>query len=370
MSEIQPASVLRDPVLNWTGTTCGLFKLFFRDLLLSIATLGVYRFWATTNMRQYVCSNIRVAGRPLTYTGTGWGLMRLSLLWLPVVLALAALAAHMWLSGSNTVPLPPPEYDMSVDPPFGAVGSVILSVVFTFMLLVCAFVIALLTYPLVHTYGFLQRRYLLAHTQLCDTGFGQDGSAAGFAGAMSGRMLLCLVTLGTHTPWMETERLRRTRGATRWGKLKFGFTGQGGELLGWHALTWMSAATTLAVVTAALSMIDIATRSAAGTPADVSFWAVLAAGSAYAAAPVLAWLILSTAVSHFTIRHLTLADGAIRFGLKASFGRLLVLRLTNALIVVFSLGLLTPLAVQRRMRFFMTQITLTGDLAILEKQIR
>lgn len=41
------------------------------NAVLSIATLGFYRFWAKTRLRRYLWSSIRIYGEPLEYTGTG-----------------------------------------------------------------------------------------------------------------------------------------------------------------------------------------------------------------------------------------------------------------------------------------------------------
>lgn len=48
-----------------------LFWLAFRTAILTILTLGIYRFWMTTNLRRYYWGQVRIQGDPLEYTGTG-----------------------------------------------------------------------------------------------------------------------------------------------------------------------------------------------------------------------------------------------------------------------------------------------------------
>jgi len=58
-----------------------------RDGLLTLATLGVYGFWATTRLRRRVWGRIVIDGRPLAYTGTAREL------WLPALCVALAVAA-------------------------------------------------------------------------------------------------------------------------------------------------------------------------------------------------------------------------------------------------------------------------------------
>ncbi|MGB0797738.1 MAG: DUF898 family protein, partial [Planktomarina sp.] len=48
-----------------------LFWLAIKTTLLTVITLGVYRFWARTRIRRYIWSAIRPGGDEFEYTGTG-----------------------------------------------------------------------------------------------------------------------------------------------------------------------------------------------------------------------------------------------------------------------------------------------------------
>ena len=52
---------------NWGG----FFKIAIMNLLLTIITLGLYRFWATTREREYLWSQTQFIDERLEWTGTG-----------------------------------------------------------------------------------------------------------------------------------------------------------------------------------------------------------------------------------------------------------------------------------------------------------
>ncbi|BAK64826.1 hypothetical membrane protein [Sphingobium sp. SYK-6] len=55
----------------FTGDWRDYAPIAFTNLLLTIVTLGVYRFWATTRTRRYLWSRTRFIDEPLEWTGTG-----------------------------------------------------------------------------------------------------------------------------------------------------------------------------------------------------------------------------------------------------------------------------------------------------------
>src|SRR4051794_33119066 len=55
----------------YEGRLGEIYGIFIVNLLLSIVTLGFYRFWGKTRMRRYVWSRVSLSGDPFEYTGTG-----------------------------------------------------------------------------------------------------------------------------------------------------------------------------------------------------------------------------------------------------------------------------------------------------------
>jgi len=60
---------------GFEGTWREFAPIAFTNLLLTIVTLGIYRFWATTRTRRYLWSRTRFIDEPLEWTGTGLELL-------------------------------------------------------------------------------------------------------------------------------------------------------------------------------------------------------------------------------------------------------------------------------------------------------
>jgi uncharacterized membrane protein YjgN (DUF898 family) len=57
--------------ISFTGRWQDYLKIAVTNLLLTIVTLGIYRFWATARQRRYLWSNTRIIDDELEWTGTG-----------------------------------------------------------------------------------------------------------------------------------------------------------------------------------------------------------------------------------------------------------------------------------------------------------
>lgn len=76
--------------VSFHGSWTEFSKIVLPNVLLTLVTLGVYRFWATTRERQYLWSKTRFIDEPLEWTGRGielfWGfVMVFFLLGLPLI---------------------------------------------------------------------------------------------------------------------------------------------------------------------------------------------------------------------------------------------------------------------------------------------
>ena len=65
------APVAGERAIQFTGTWREYLPIAATNLLLSIVTLGIYRFWATARQRRYLWSRTEIIGDPLEWTGTG-----------------------------------------------------------------------------------------------------------------------------------------------------------------------------------------------------------------------------------------------------------------------------------------------------------
>ena len=55
----------------YRGDRTPLFKLAFATSILTLITLGIYRFWAKTRIRKYIWSSASASSDAFEYTGTG-----------------------------------------------------------------------------------------------------------------------------------------------------------------------------------------------------------------------------------------------------------------------------------------------------------
>lgn len=66
--------------LEYDASTEQVYKIWLVNILLSILTLGIYRFWGKTRLRRYLTSGFILDGDRFDYTGTGgelfWGFMK------------------------------------------------------------------------------------------------------------------------------------------------------------------------------------------------------------------------------------------------------------------------------------------------------
>lgn len=167
---------------SYHGRAGALAALTLGNVLLTVITLGVYRFWARARYRAYFWRSVRFLGDHFEYTGTGLELFLGFLIALVVIVPLAAT---------------PTVIELFVAVPFGPLYAAPLYVVFF-----------VLVYFLIGFATFRARRYRLSRTAWRGIRAGQSGSAVRYALMMLGYTLLTMVTLGLTAP-LATVRLQR-----------------------------------------------------------------------------------------------------------------------------------------------------------------
>src|SRR5215471_14672701 len=65
-----------EPWLVYDGKLAELYRIFVPTLLLSIVTLGIYRFWGKTRIRRYLWAHTSFQGDRFVYADTGGELFR------------------------------------------------------------------------------------------------------------------------------------------------------------------------------------------------------------------------------------------------------------------------------------------------------
>ncbi len=181
---------------RYTGERGPLFGLAFKAALLTVITLGIYRFWAKTRIRKYIWSSVRLGNDTLEYTGTGLEKF-LGFLVAVVVLAvyLGLVQLILFYFGLHFVFEPQTEAEMLMQ-----VGVIYAS----FFALV----------PLMLFARYRARRYMLARTRWRGIRFGMDKAAWGYVWRAIGHGILTALTLGILLPrqtfWLEKYKTDRS----------------------------------------------------------------------------------------------------------------------------------------------------------------
>ena len=200
----------------------GLVPLAVKGYLLTLITLGIYRFWYITDLRRFFWNRTLVHGSALEYTGRGVEIFIGFLIALAVILPLNGLAVGATLG---------------LGPAGGLVPLAILPV-----------------------YGFLtlfavyrSRRYRVNRTLWRGLRLHQTGSGWGYAARAAGWVILCVATLGLCVPWAEADLYRYRIERMHIGSSPFSFHGGWRSIAKPFALIWI--VFVLPVATAVIALL-------------------------------------------------------------------------------------------------------------------
>ena len=333
--------------LSYAGRTATLFGIHYVNLALNLITLWIYRFWARTRVRRFLWAGARIDDEPFEYTGTGseifFGFLRV------VAVLLAPLIVL------QLVPLA-----------FDEENEWIVFVTETLRLAAILYLIYAGTY--------FARRYRMSRTLWRGIRFHQAGSAWRYGALRLGHLMLVFLTLGVYFPWYQMAVARYETENLRFGTGKFAFDGRGRDLIG--RFLGVSAIALLIALGAFFAVMMVGVFAGAYSPrlpnpAELSFNARAIVAATAATAMLFgtfyaAFLWYKAHVYRYTAERTRLETLGLAAPTLTGF-RLARLILGNSLLVILSLGMLTPLAVQRTMRFWCRHLTLVGtvDLATI-----
>ena len=166
---------------RFEGQRGPLAGLLLRNLLLSILTVGIYRFWGRTHVRRFVWRHTVLLDDALEYLGTG-GELFIGFL-IAVAVLLPVLAAYSVL-----------QFLFADGPDYALLALEILYYLVLFFLIQIA----------IHR----MRRYRLTRTAWRGVRFGLGGSSLAYARISFGYGLLTAATLGLAYPWMRAATLK------------------------------------------------------------------------------------------------------------------------------------------------------------------
>ena len=275
--------------VRFRGRPAMLWRLLARGAVLLMLTLGIYRFWLTTDVRRYLWSNTELAGDSFEYSGTARELL------LGFLIAIAVL-----------VPLYIAFFLLAL-----AVGSAgeALSGPIAFLVLTL----------LGHYAVYRARRYRLTRTIYRGVRFHQTGSAWRYAVCALIWWTLIVLTLGLAYPFAQARLERFKMRNTHFGNLPGRFEGSGLQLLLRGFVLWFLAIVpfTAGVVLTFRGIDWSALRAAAGGDDPASWLEVSGlAGAVVYATLTGAWLLLSFAILYPIFQAMLLRwwAGGLRFG--------------------------------------------------------
>ena len=187
-----------------------LIGLLLKNLVLTILTLGIYRFWARTHVRRRLWSSVAIQGEPLVYTGRAKELL------IGFLLALIILVPVMGVFGFISA-LTPPNTLTHLIVNLGTL------VFFSFLGLMAV---------------YFARRYLLSRTAWRGIHAGQTGSFTQFIGAHLKFYLPSVLTLGLMLPWSQAKVHNYRAGITYFGTAQFSADAKPAGLWGPYLLAW------------------------------------------------------------------------------------------------------------------------------------
>ena len=207
--------------LRHHGEVYDLFGIHIVNILLTIVTIGIYRFWAKTRVRRYLWSQTSFLGDRFEYTGTGKEL----LLGFAIVIVFLLIFFGVYIALFTWIW---PEW-------FNDQG---LQTLYSAPLFVLSVVI-------VGMARFRARRYRLSRTLWRGIRGAQTGSSVQYGLRSLGFWVLALLTLGFYMPYMSTRLAAYKFNNTWFGDRRIEFNATGDRLLGVFAICWLLTLPTL-----------------------------------------------------------------------------------------------------------------------------
>lgn len=338
-AEPTPAQDQDAITLTWRQPK-GLVSLSFVNFFLKIITLGIYAFWARTEVRKRIWSGIRLNGEPLQYTGTGGELFKGF-----VIIFFVVIIPLMLVSVASAIIFGPE-----------TLGHNLVTIA---MYAVIFFLFGMGIYR--------AWRYRLSRTRWRGIRAALVGSDTEYAGRFFGTGFLIPLTLGWIVPWRTTQLQELITNDSRFGNRPFRFTAKSGPLYGPFTVLWISAVCIITAGSFALwhfnppsDLLRHGPQQGGMPEAAVIMWIVkfyILLGIGFLIYSVISTWYRTRQFNHFA-NHTLFESG--RFSGSMRWLGLLWVTISNYLMVFLTLGLLTPIAQARIMRYTIEHLDFVG----------
>lgn len=250
MNEVQDSPVAAMPpagpvVPQFLGRRGALFGLVLKTMLLTLLTLGIYRFWAKTRLRRYFWGNVVIAGEPLEYTGKATELLVGFLIVIAVLVPLSVASSVLRVLAEGGP---------------GWIGAVLDVGYFAVLLFLIDFAV------------YRMWRYRLTRTRWRGIRLGMENGALRYAGRAFLWRLGQIVTLGFITPWMRLDLARFRIARMRLGDRTFALDGRARPLVWrWLAVWGGPIVLFVVIVAAAIAKVYVSGPSFLTANSDVTW---------------------------------------------------------------------------------------------------
>lgn len=314
-----------DSAFTFTGAWREFLPIALTNLLLTVVTLGIYRFWATTRTRRYLWANTQFIDDRLEWAGTGGEMFRgflvVMLLFVPTLLALQFGTQALLLRGE---------------------------VALAALIAVAAYAGLLM---LVGVARYRALRYRLSRTYWHGIHGGGAGGGWGYGASYLAKSVLGALPFGLAIPWSMTRLWNERWNAMGFGPHSFAAeAGTKGLMLYWVLVL----ASPVLIVLLLVPMVGLSAM-AGSTPSPVTvMFAVLLAYALIA--------VLGAGYYAAFMREVigSLALGPLRFTFTARTADWIRLFLGHALLVVGTLGLGAGFIAYRNWAFFIRHLEAMG----------
>jgi uncharacterized membrane protein YjgN (DUF898 family) len=211
---------------RFTGDPRTFRNLMIRGALLQVMTLGIYRFWLTTDARRFLWANTEIGGDSLEYTGTAIELF------LGFLIAIALLVPFYVLLFFGTLEL-------------GLVSRLSSAAAFVFLAVFGQYAY------------FRARRYRLTRTVFRGLRFHQSGSAFSYAQRALLWWIATGITLGLAYPWAQASLERYKLAHTYYGEWRGKFAGSGTRLFLRGVGLWLMMIALVVAYVGALQVVNV-----------------------------------------------------------------------------------------------------------------
>ncbi len=321
---------------GFEGTWQEFAPIAFTNLLLTIVTLGIYKFWATTRERRYLWSRTRFIDDRLEWTGTGLELfvgflLAIVVIFVPLV-GLQLLAQGLIFRGQNAL-------------------AGLLFVLLYFLL-----------FYLVGVAIFRALRYRLSRTYWHGIRGGSNDQGLGYGLQYMWRTIVGFLAFGVMIPWSMTTLWNRRWNQMSFGPMQFNASADWNRIIARWLLIYLLLIVMGVVVAAGIGGMAWMMADSMQSTDEMAGGVMLAVGLVFIAIYIVVPLIFLTFyAAYFREAIGKLELGGLSFAFTARTKDWLLLILGNIGLVIVTLGIGLIFLSYRNWSFFVRHLEAYGD---------